>query len=78
MQRSKTILLLILPTMATACRVDREVQNSQTAPPQTAAARGQKVERRAIVSLADSIAPLIDRFNADKAKVRFVTILSPT
>lgn len=78
MQRSKTILLLILPTMATACRVDREVQNSQTAPPQTAAARGQKVERQAIVSLADSIAPLIERFNADKEKVRFLTILSPT
>ena len=45
---------------------------------QSAAARGQKVERRAIVSLGDSIAPLIDRFNADKEKVRFLTILSPS
>ena len=78
MQRSKTILLLILPTVAASCHVDGEVQNSQTVPPQTAGARGQKIERRAIVSLADSIAPLIDRFNADKAKVRFLTILSPT
>ncbi|MCH8242381.1 MAG: hypothetical protein IH897_07210 [Planctomycetes bacterium] len=78
MQRSKTILLLILPTLATASRVDGEVQNPQTAPNQSATARGQKVERQAIVSLADSIAPLIDRFNADKEKVRFLTILSPS
>lgn len=78
MQRLTTILLLILLTVAASCHMDGEVQNSQTVPVQTAAARGQKIERRAIVSLADSIAPLIDRFNADKAKVRFLTILSPT
>ena len=78
MQRSRTILLLILPTVAASCHVAGEVQNSKTVPPQTAATRAQKIERRVVVSLADSIAPLIDRFNADKDKVRFLTILSPT
>ena len=31
-----------------------------------------------MVSLDDSLKPLIDAFNADKGKLRFVTILSPT
>lgn len=31
-----------------------------------------------LISLEDSLQPLINRFNADKSKVRLVTILSPT
>ena len=78
MQRSRTILLFILPTMATVCRVDGEDQNPQVVVDPSAAVGVQKAERQAFVSLADSIAPLIDYFNADKEKVRFLTVLSPT
>ena len=60
MQRSTTILLLILPTVPSLCHVDGEVRNPPT-----------------VVTLADSIAPLIDRFHADKDTVRFFTVLSP-
>ncbi len=31
-----------------------------------------------MVSLSDSIEPLVDQFNADKGKLRLVTLLSPT
>ncbi len=31
-----------------------------------------------LISLADSLAPLRDRFNADKGKPRLVALLSPT
>jgi hypothetical protein len=31
-----------------------------------------------LISLADSLAPLRDHFNADKGKPRLVTLLSPT
>lgn len=37
--------------------------------------------RREVVTLfylADTLQPLIDRFNADKGKLRFVALLSPT
>ncbi len=78
MQRSRTILLFVLPAVATACRVVGEVQNPQTVANQSAAVGVQKTERQAFVSLGDSIAPLIDHFNADKEKVRFLTVLSPT
>lgn len=78
MQRSRTILLLILPTLASACRADGEVQNPQTVAGQSAAVGEHDTERQAFVSLADSIAPLIDHFNAGKEKVRFLAVLSPT
>lgn len=32
----------------------------------------------ALISLADSLAPLQDRFNADKGKPRLLALLSPT
>ncbi len=64
--------------VATACRVDGEDQNPQTVPNQSAAVGVHKKERQAVVSLVDSIAPLIDHFNAHKEKVRFLTVLSPT
>jgi hypothetical protein len=31
-----------------------------------------------VMSLADSLKPLRDRFNADRDKLRFIAILSPT
>lgn len=34
--------------------------------------------KAALTSLNDSLEPLVDAFNADKGKLRFVTILSPT
>ena len=33
---------------------------------------------RVLISLADSLAPLRDRFNTDKGKPRLVALLSPT
>ena len=35
-------------------------------------------EASRMVSLSDSIGPLVDQFNADKGKLRLVTLLSPT
>lgn len=37
-----------------------------------------KVEPTPLISLADSLKPLQDRFNAAKDKPRFVALLSPT
>ena len=36
------------------------------------------VEPVKLISLQDSIQPLVDRFNAGKHKLRFVALLSPT
>lgn len=46
-------------------------------PPSTAPAEATD-DTSDIVSLADSLAPLVSRFNTDKDKVRFVALLSPT
>ncbi len=37
-----------------------------------------KEEPTPLISLADSLKPLQDRFNAEKDKPRFVALLSPT
>ena len=44
----------------------------------TAVNPGKSSQSTELISLADSIAPLRDRFNADKDKPRFTAILSPT
>lgn len=46
--------------------------------PTTAPLNVDQDRRAALTSLNDSLTPLIDAFNADKGKLRFVTILSPT
>lgn len=78
MQRSITLLLLIAPAVASSCHGDDEVQYPKTTLSQSTTAQAQEGGSHRFITLADSIAPLSERFNAHKDKVRFLTILSPT
>lgn len=45
---------------------------------QAVAAKVDEKPTKKLISLADSLKPLKDHFNANKHRVRFVTLLSPT
>ncbi|HEY3245488.1 MAG TPA: hypothetical protein VGM03_19265 [Phycisphaerae bacterium] len=48
-------------------------------PSQAQLAEPQEVSStRGLVSLGDSVSPLRERFNAERQKLRFVALLSPT
>ncbi len=78
MQKSIPILLLIAPAVASACYANDEAPYPKTTLGQSTAAQAQEGGSHRLVTLAGSIAPLTDHFNANKDKVRFLTILSPT
>ena len=60
--------MLIQPRLVVFCAL-------LLAPAQAPAEMGQGQD---VISLADSLAPLQARFNADKDKIRVVALLSPT
>lgn len=69
MQRFSTLTLLGIAGLAAGCH-SAEIQSNEASP--------VVMESKLLVSLADSLEPLRDRFNAAKDKPRFVALLSPT
>lgn len=64
-----TVAVSLLGSSGCASPPSRDMAEGDTSATATAA--------REPVSLGESLAPLRDRFNADKGKARFIAILSP-
>ena len=69
MHKSSTLTLLGIAGLAAACH-SAEIPSNE--------ARPVDMESEPLISLADSLEPLRDRFNAEKDKPRVLAILSPT
>ena len=69
MQKFSTLTLLGIAGLAAVCH-GAEIPSKD--------ARPVVMESEPLISLADSLEPLRDRFNAEKDKPRVLAILSPT
>ncbi len=69
MQKFSTLTLLGITGLAAGCH-GAEIQSNE--------ARPVVMESEPLISLADSLKPLRDQFNAEKDKPRVLAILSPT